>query len=182
MAEQYIIIVGVDADGNTTKAAYVKVDTSESFVNGWKGTPSEVPVVTEILYVNDYTVGAENTEWLNMADVTDVTTLNSKYGSFQPVIDWKGIEVKNVWVYSGSYVESNFIGNNMLDTQEIIRLRLAYTPTIYSCSNYGTLRPWDSDYVNHESQTLYIAYEDVDGNYYTYIKVKVDDFAGVSAE
>ncbi len=176
-AETYIFVMGYDAAGNPTKTYYEAVSTDGAFRAGWTPDPTTTPIIKDVFFVDDYVADDPNADWKRMSELTDPSELNELYGAFKLDVDWNGIEVKNVWISNG---DPGLAGVASQDTKTIISIRSSFTPDImYQTSDYGPLRLWNDTYTEKIPTTLYVAYEDVNGNFYPYIEVVPESFIPV---
>ncbi len=179
MEDLYIFVAGVDAAGKVTETYCEVLSTKTAFENGWTPKPTVLPVIKDVFYETEMNVSGE-TKWARMSELTDVTIkdLDGLSGAFKLDVDWNGLNVKNVWLYTG--IPETFSGIAAQDAQEVIRLRSAFLPDIeYQTSNYSSLRFRDDVSRPYSFQILYLVYEDMDGKFYPYIKIIPESFCSI---
>ncbi len=179
MEDQYLFVTGIDASGKATKTAYMEVSTKSAFKAGWTPEPAVLPVINDVLYVTDYVADNPGAVWNRMSELKSPASLNGSMGAFKLDVNWNGIDVRNVWLIIGN---PGFSGSAFEDTQTIIRLRSSeYSTPDYKLqtSDYGSLRAMDDSFGESLPQTIYMAYEDMDGRFYPYIEIIPEDFCPV---
>ncbi len=189
-ANNYIFVVGVDAEGNTTRLAHFIANTAKPFDDNYVATSSAT--VKDVLFweTDGYSYDDTAAVWSKVSEYTSEGQMNGKQGYFKLDVDWGDIEVETVYLWHGYASDLN--DDPFGDAKTIIKKRGAsyYVPSLqYEISQGRTsLRVGDytDDYaqdefgnyiMEYETQYLYLTYKDVNGKYYPLITVKVDDYA-----
>ncbi len=185
--KMHIFVTGIDADGKPTNAAYVIADTNEPFDNNFVRT-ANIKVKDVLYYQTEDSFDNEMAVWERVSAFSSVEEMNGINAFVKLDVDWGDIEVKNVWLWHG-YASDLNEDDDLGNTKTIIKKRAAsyYASTVpYQISQSRCyIREADWVYDDEEGyvqvygpQTLYLAFQDVEGNYYPLQTYIIDDFVG----
>ncbi len=202
--DQYLFVVAMDKDGKWVHMEQTVIDTKKPFDDGFDASLA-APAVKDVYYISSSTGYTKAlTEWSNMSDVTDPTTLNGVNGMYWLDLDWgTPSPMKRMWLcneptqnWKNDFALSGT--DKKADAIVVLKKRAGYlaggtAPDFYgrnsatgalsltnvqvlNTSEYKALRD-KSDESNIKAKTLYFVWETTDGKY-GYASVVPEDYLG----